>query len=148
MLELLHPPVVHFAIVLPIVALALEGVWLITKEDAYSKAALWASVVATLFLVAAWNTGKIAGPDAYVLLDEVGKAKLAEHKNLGTVLALSMLVLAGIKVVAFQRKNRLLELIFAAAMTIFVLFVLLQGKYGGELVFDHAAGVNCPMEEL
>ena len=140
----LHPAIVHFAIVLPILVLVFQGLFLFTKEVTYSKISFVLAIVTALFLIGAWYSGGIlqdAKGSIYPLLSEHGKKELGEHANLGLILAISMSVLAILKVLATKLQKQILEVVFLIGLVVFIGANLKQGKDGGELVYENGAGV-------
>jgi uncharacterized membrane protein len=84
---LLHPPIVHFAIVLPVVILLLEFVNLFMKKRAISVVSLSLLTLLVIVLFGAFFTGKVDGSEAWSGMTGDAKALLKEHKLLGTYLA-------------------------------------------------------------
>ena len=141
----LHPAIVHFAIVLPILVLIFQGLFLYTKELTYSKISFVLAIVTALFLIGAWYSGGIlqdAKGSIYPLLSEHGKEELSEHANLGFILAIAMSVLAILKVLASKLQKQILEIVFLIGVVIFIGANLQQGKDGGELVYEYGAGIS------
>lgn len=139
---LLHPPVVHFAIVLPVAALVLALLYLIKRDETLSKIVTYAMFFAVAAMGAAWYTGAQAGPDEYPLLFQEGKALLLEHKGYALYLFAGVAVAAVLKLVGSLKKNFAVE---AAAVVLLLLAcagTLYQGSLGGKLVYEHGAGVE------
>ena len=140
-METLHPAVVHFAIVLPLVALTMQGLYLLKRERAYSKVSLVTLVFAFIFVLASYLTGSNDGSDVAEILsmyDKDGMAELKEHAQLGYYLLIAISVIAALKVVNFfVFKKKVLELIIALSLLILSAMMLLQGKEGGEIVYEH-----------
>lgn len=137
----LHPPIVHFAIVLPIIALILGIAYLIKPSELMSKISTRFMFFATLFIVAAFFTGKAAGAEAFILLPTEGQELLKSHKNLGLYLMVGMAVATIFKFVGcFKRlmKSEVLAILILAILSVGVLY---QGKTGGELTFTYGANV-------
>ncbi|HEY9189883.1 MAG TPA: hypothetical protein VIM88_03375, partial [Sulfurovum sp.] len=83
---LMHPPVDHFAIALPVVILLLELINLVAKKRAVSVLSLFFIVLTVIAVFAAYLTGNVDGKEAFILLSEEGQAELKAHKLLGTYL--------------------------------------------------------------
>jgi uncharacterized membrane protein len=137
----LHPAVVHFAIVLPIVALALELLYRFSKNETYSKLSLYTMGVAVAALAVAMVTGGQSGPEVYPYLIPDGQAELREHKQLGQILVGASALLFVIKLASLKWSKNLLELVFVAGLLVLVGANLKQGKDGGELTYEYGAGV-------
>ena len=136
---MLHPATVHFAIVLPLVASVFGLIYLINRGGAMSKLSSRATLIAALAMIGVWYTGNQAGPVIYDYLSEAGQHELREHKSLGLYLAIAMGVIAILKIAGCKMKNFVIEalaiiLLFGATITTFV-----QGKDGGEIVYNHGA---------
>jgi uncharacterized membrane protein len=134
---MIHPATAHFAMVLPVVATALGVAYLISKEEIMSKVAARATLAAALAMIAAWYTGTQAGPEIFEFLTAEGKKDLLEHKALGTYLAIAMGIIALIQIAGCRLKKFGLELLAIVLLTIAMVITFLQGKEGGEIVYNH-----------
>ena len=139
---LLHPPLVHFAIVLPMVALILQLAFSITNNYQYSQWSARTLIVSALLMIATWYTGGAEGSEIYPLLTQSAQEVLIEHKNLGLILMISTIVFAIVKFIACKSRNVYLEtLVFIGLLGISSLLAY-QGLLGGELVYKHGASVE------
>lgn len=134
---LLHPPLAHFAIALPVVTAVFGLLFLITRKEGLSKITARMLVVTALVMIAAWYTGSKAGPEIFDYLSKDGKHELIEHKNLGLYLAIAFSVIAVLQFLGCQLKKFAIQavailLLFAATAMVFV-----QGKDGGEIVYNY-----------
>ncbi len=134
---MLHPPIVHFAVVLPLVALVFGLIYLFKRDEGMSKLSSRAALIAAFAMIGAWYTGNQAGPEIYDYLSEAGQHELMEHKALGFYLAIAMSVIAVIKIAGCRLKIFAIEalavvLLFGATLTTFA-----QGKDGGEIVYNY-----------
>jgi uncharacterized membrane protein len=134
---MLHPAAAHFAMVLPVVASVFGLIYIFTRSEGMSKISSRATLVATLAMIGVWYTGNQAGPVIYDYLSEAGQHELLEHKELGLYLAIAMTIIALIKIAGCKMKNFAIEalaivLLFGATATTF-----LQGKDGGEIVYNY-----------
>lgn len=141
-METLHPALVHFAIVLPLVALTFQALFLLKKSEAYSKAALVTMVFGTLFVVAAYLTGSSdAGNGVAEILstyDSKGMAELKEHAELGLYLLIAMGIIALFKIAnVFKLKKSLIDVIILLSLLGTSVMMFVQGKEGGEIVYEH-----------
>ncbi|WP_200763754.1 DUF2231 domain-containing protein [Nitrosophilus alvini] len=143
----LHPPIVHFAVVLPIVALVFELLALVKKNKIYSDISTVTLIVTVFFVVAAFITGKAAGSEAYILLSKEGQEELLEHKALGTYLMIASIFMVILKIAVSKMNRKALNILFIAFLFVYVGATLKQGKDGGELVYEYAANVECPEDE-
>lgn len=147
---LAHPPLVHFAIVLPIIIVLLELVNIIVKrgETAEEPKGRGVSTLSLLLIVAmvvifalAYLAGSTDGKAAWDTLGKAGQSALKEHKLLGTYLVYASLALLVFKFIALMSgaKGRILFFILAI---VFAGVTLKQGKEGGELVYQYGANVE------
>ncbi len=139
---LLHPPLVHFAIVLPLVALFFQISYSVSNNYLYSQ---WASrilIIAAVFMTAAWYTGGVQGQDVYPLLSEDGQAVLKQHKDIGLYLMVATIVLAIVKFVACKARNVVLETIVLVGLLTASSLLAYQGLIGGDVVYKHGGGVE------
>ena len=143
-----HPPLVHFAMVLPIMIVLLELVNIIVKRGATPEEPKGKGVSTLSFLLilamvvifaAAYVSGSVDGKAAWDALGDAGQAELKEHKLIGTYLVYGSIALLLFKLFSFTGgKMRVLLLLLAI---VFAAGTLKQGKDGGELVYEHGANV-------
>jgi uncharacterized membrane protein len=134
---MLHPATAHFAMVLPVVASVFGLVYMFTRSEGMSKISSRLTLVAAIAMIGVWYTGSQAGPQIYDYLSEAGQHELVEHKTLGLYLAIAFGVIALLKIIGCKMKSFILEalavlLLFGGTATVF-----LQGKDGGELVYNY-----------
>ena len=134
---MLHPAIAHFAIVLPIVASVFGLVYLYTRSEGMSKISTRVMVFAALGMIAAWYTGGQDGSDVYDYLSEEGQHELLEHKALGLYLAIAMGVITLLKLLACKMKKFALEALAIVLLLGVTGATLLQGKHGGEIVYEY-----------
>ncbi|MDY0402461.1 DUF2231 domain-containing protein [Sulfurovum sp.] len=139
---LLHPPVDHFAIALPIVVLIIEFINLFAKRRALSVLSLFFMITMMIAVTAAYFTGSVDGKEAYPLLNEAGQAELKGHKLLGTYLMLASGVVLLFKLAAMMASRGLVKAFYLLVLVIFVAGILKQGKDGGEIVYEFGANVE------
>ncbi len=147
--SLIHPPLVHFAIVLPVMIVILEIANILLKRNetpeipkgkGVSTLSMVLTVLAVFIFFGAYISGSVDGKATWDLLGEAGQEELKGHKILGTYLFYGSLFLFILKLIALftGKKGRVVFLGFA---TLFALLTLIQGKEGGELVYKHGANV-------
>ena len=134
---MLHPATAHFAMVLPVVASVFGLIYLFTRTEGMSKISSRVTLFAALFMIAAWYTGNQAGPQIYDYLSAAGQHELVEHKELGLYLAIALGIVAVLKMIGCRMKKFGIEalailLLLGVTGTTFV-----QGKHGGELVYNY-----------
>lgn len=145
---LLHPPLVHFAIVIPIIVVLLELINIILKRNAtpeepkgkaISTLSFFLIILMVVIFAAAYISGSVDGKNTWDVLGEAGQSELKEHKLMGTYLVYASIVLLVFKIIAFMgKKGRVLFLLLAI---LFAAATLKQGKDGGELVYEYGANV-------
>ena len=139
---LMHPPVDHFIIALPIVVLLLEIINLFAKKKAIGVVSFFLIILTVVAAVAAYLTGSVDGKAAWDLLSEAGQAELKDHKILGTYLMLASAVVLLFKLLSAIINRALMKGLFLFVLIFFVAGILKQGKEGGELVYTHGANVK------
>ncbi len=136
---LLHPPLVHFAIVLPVFILILEIINLFMKRKGLTVTTVIFYILLIIIFFGAFVTGKTDGSEAWDLLTPEGQADLKEHKLIGIYLMLGSVVVFFLKLFAAALRTWWMKLIYMLVLIGFVGAVFYQGKEGGELVYKHGA---------
>jgi len=134
---MLHPATAHFAMALPIVATVFGIVYLITKTEGMSKIAARVTLFSALAMIGVWYTGSQAGPLIYDYLSEAGQATLVQHKNLGLYLAIALSAIAVLQMIACKLNKHVIQVVAVVALMAVSGVTMLQGKLGGELVYNH-----------
>ncbi len=144
---MLHPATAHFAMVLPVVASVFGLVYMFTKSEGMSKISSRLTLVAAIAMVGVWYTGSQAGPQIYDYLSEAGQHELIEHKTLGLYLAIAFGIIALLKIVGCKMKSFALEALAVILLLGGTATVFLQGKDGGELVYNYGMPFKAYMIE-
>jgi len=139
---LLHPPVDHFIIALPVIILLLEVVNLIVKKRAIGVTSFFLLILTVVAAVAAYFTGSVDGKEAFPLLSEAAQGELKEHKLLGTYLMLASAVVLVFKLLSAMINRGLMKALYLLVLILFVAGILKQGKEGGELVYKYGVNVE------
>ena len=139
---LLHPPLVHFAIVLPVIAMFFQIAYSVSNNATYSKCSAAALVITALVMVATWYTGGLEGEDIYPLLSDEGQATLKLHKTFGLFLMIGVIALALVKVFAYRARSVVLETIVLMGLLVTSSALIYQGLLGGDIVYKYGAGVE------
>lgn len=134
---MLHPPIVHFAIVLPLVALVFSLIYLLKRDASMSKISSRTTLIAALAMAAAWYSGNQAGPEIYDYLSAEGKQELMGHKTLGLYLAIAMGVIAVLQMAGSIMKKFAIEALAVVLLLGATVVTFAQGKDGGEIVYNH-----------
>jgi uncharacterized membrane protein len=143
---LMHPPVDHFIIALPVIILLLEVVNLIVKKRAIGVASFFLLILTVAAAAAAYLTGSVDGKEAFPLLSEAAQGELKEHKLLGTYLMLASTVVLVFKLLSAMINRGLMKALYLLVLILFVAGILKQGKEGGELVYKYGVNVERVLE--
>jgi uncharacterized membrane protein len=138
---LLHAPIDHFAMALPVVILLLELLNLFLRKRAISGLSFFLIFVTVGVTVAAYFTGLVDGKEAYPALSEAAKETLSEHKTIGTYLMLGTGVLLFFKLLSMIANRGIMKALYLLLLIVYVVGIFEQGKEGGELVYKHGANV-------
>lgn len=134
---MLHPATVHFAMVLPVVASVFGLVYLYSRTEIMSKISARTTLVAALAMIGVWYTGSQAGPQIFDYLSQAGKHTLLEHKKLGLYLAIAMGIIAVIQIIGCRMKKIAIQAVAIVLLLGATATTLIQGKHGGEIVYNH-----------
>ena len=144
---MIHPATAHFAMALPVVASVFGLAYLYSKTEIMSKISARTTLVAALAMIAAWYTGNQAGPEIYDYLSQAGKHELVEHKELGLYLAIAMGVIALIQIAGCQMRRFGVQLLAIVLLLGATATTFLQGKHGGEIVYNYGMPFKAYMIE-
>jgi len=143
-MNVLHPPFVHFVVALPVAALFSQITYMVTKENAYSKAAF--RIMAMTFLASLFALYTGLGDAQHVLdghhLPAAGLTLLSSHKTLGIVVVLLLLITTLTKWLAVSRASAVMEKLAMILILLTVLTVLYQGRQGGKIVYQYGGGID------
>ena len=143
-MNVMHPPFVHFVIALPFVALFSQFTYMVTKDKAYSKAAIriigFALLVSFFAVLSGLNDAdKIVAGHSIV---QEGMDALGNHKLFGFLVVAVLLLTAIVKWFAISKESAALEY-FSIVLIILVLMTsLYQGRSGGSIVYQYAGGID------
>lgn len=139
---LLHPPIDHFLIALPVVVLFVELMNLLLKRKVLSGFALFMMVTIVFVAAGAYFTGITDGSEAAPLLGEEAKKELLDHKLLGTYLMLLSGVLLLFKIISMLSSKVIMKGVYLVLLIVFVAGLFKQGEEGGELVYEYGLNVE------
>jgi uncharacterized membrane protein len=139
---LMHPPVDHIMVAIPILILLIELISLVVKKRSITALSFFFVLIMVVAAFAAYYTGTIDGKEAYPLLSAEGKDELLEHKNFGTYLMLFSFVVLLFKLISMVSSKGIVKAFYLLILAVFVASVLKQGKDGGELVYEFGANVE------
>ena len=138
---LIHPPVVHFAIVLPVIILLLEFYNLFVKRRSIGVFSFILIVMTVIVFIAAYLTGSVDGKEALDLLSEDGQTELKGHKLLGTYLMFVSMIILILKLLVMTGKT-FFKVLFFIVLIVLIILTFKQGKDGGELVYEYGANIE------
>jgi uncharacterized membrane protein len=143
-----HPYVVDFAIVLPIIALFLHFVSILTQADensskVYYRVSNMLFFIGAFFMVFAYITGIAEGNEIREALSVEGRGVYDAHKTLGTYIVIAFIFLSILKIISLLVKKDPIRYIFGTLITITLLILIYSYVLGISLVFDYGAGVAC-----
>ena len=139
---LMHPPIDHFAIAIPVLVLIIEIINLVAKKRAIGVLSFALLLIGALATVAAYFSGLHDGSAAFDALTQAGQAELKGHKLLGTYLVLASLIVLVFKLLSAMIKRGMMKGLYLLVLVVFVAGILKQGKDGGELVYEYGANVE------
>ncbi len=143
---LVHPIVVHFAVVLPVIVLLLELANLAFKRRAVSVTSLSLLLLAVVVYIAAFFTGKADGSEAWPMLGDDAQAELKLHKLIGTYLVYALIIPLLLKLLAMLVRAKWARIILILSLVGFIAGVFKQGHDGGELVYEYGVNVGAVAE--
>ncbi len=152
----IHPIVVHFPIALFITGLVIDVIGHLFQKETAKKIGLVLVILGAVGALAAIFTGNFAEEQVEDKLSRAGQQVLERHEDLGKLTAYLLLVVAAIRaMIATGWLNRW-RFVAGVALAIYLIAgviglgtLTMTGYYGGELVYQYGAGVQCsqPMEQ-
>jgi len=139
---LLHPPIDHFAIAIPVLVLLIEIINLIAKKRAIGAISFTLLLIGMVATVAAYLTGTVDAKETFDALTQAGQDELKEHKLLGAYLLLASGVVVIFKLLSAMIQRGLMKATYLLVLIVFIAGILKQGKDGGELVYEYGANVE------
>jgi len=140
----MHPPFVHFVVALPVVALFSQFTYLVTKDPAYSKAALriigFTMLVSFFALFSGINDAEKL-IKAHNIIQE-GVAVLQNHKIIGFIVVALLVLTSLTKWFAVSKRSSTLEMFSLLLIILTLAISLYQGRGGGSLVYQYSGGID------
>ena len=143
-MNILHPPFVHFVVALPVIALFSQFTYMVTKDKAYSKAALRIiafSLLASFFAVLSGLNDVQKILENHTIVQD-GINILNNHKIFGFIVVAILLATSLTKWFAISKDSPSLENISLILIMIALSVSLYQGRSGGTLVYKYSAGID------
>ncbi len=141
-----HPFIVDFAIVVPIVALFLHFLSLLTATSEgggkeFLKAANMLFFIAVVAILFAYITGVSQGSAINDTLSQDGREIFGIHAKIGRYLFITFILLFFLKIISLFVKKEPLRYLFGGLFFLTIIVILYQNVLGNYLVFDYGAGV-------
>lgn len=139
----LHPKIVHFPIAFLILYPLMDLLFLISKKDFYSKAALLfltIGVIGALLAVLSGNQAYLASGN----LDKESLTLFYSHQTFAnlTVWYFAALLIVRVYIIVKNKLNfKIIILLFVLSLA-GVYFALQAGSYGGKLAYSKAKNIN------
>ncbi len=142
-----HAMVIHFPIALLLVGFFSEILGMVTKKEFFKNAAVFLLLLGALGAIAAYISGNLAGEGI-----EEGPLKnpLELHELAATVTVWLAVATALLRVLVFFLKynRQWVTWVFIFLFTALAGSVTATGYYGGQLVYEHAAGVELALPDF
>ncbi|MFQ5809351.1 MAG: DUF2231 domain-containing protein, partial [Armatimonadota bacterium] len=135
-----HPLFVHFPIALLMVALGLEALGFVCKNERIQYAAGWNLALGALGAVAAAVTGLLA--ESGISAGGAAGQLMLTHKTLALVATGLAVVLAGWRLRSRGAMSSPLRVTFLALMVGMVVVLGVSAHYGGRMVYEFGAGAS------
>ncbi|ADC90186.1 conserved hypothetical protein [Thermocrinis albus DSM 14484] len=137
----IHPPVVHFAIVLPILLFLIE-VYKLLRGEEKGGVSLLVSLLMVISVASAALTGWVVHERIESLpITAEAEAVLHLHERLGITLFVFSLLVLTLKVMSLKISRRFFSLLYILGLLLLSGGVLYQGYLGGRLVYQYSVGV-------
>lgn len=137
-----HPLIVHFPIVLIVLALAVD-IYRVFRPRILSGVVEWLYVLTTLAAGAAYVSGRVAADNVFV--PGMAHPIMESHGTWSLVTVFSLLILAGLRVTLFWRSgpdHHLTRRLLFVVLGGMVGFLMVQtAEQGARLVFEQGVGV-------
>ncbi len=143
-MNVMHPPFVHFVVALPFVAFFSQFTYMVTKDKAYSKAAIriigFALLVSFFAVISGLNDAEkiVIG---HSIIQE-GMNALGNHKLFGFTVVAILLLTTVVKWFAISKNSAVLENVSMVLIVIALMTSLYQGRSGGSIVYQYSGGIE------
>lgn len=136
----LHPALVHFPLVLLLVAFVLDTIGFVRRDEriaAAAKTTLILGAVATLFAFVCGNFAEI-----WAARDGVPQEPMEQHELYATITSWLFVFLAAVRMYLGTDKRRRWMLLYLTFMAAACVLLVITGHKGAMLVYHHGAGVQ------
>lgn len=140
--HLFHPLIVHFPIVLTPLCLLLILFSILWKKE-LEGGALLAGILSALSAILALLSGEKAHEIVHQYFPQVPHSALDLHEEWGERSAYLLIGVSALWLILYfvKRLESLRRIVILFGFTAGLVFVILAGRYGGDLVYQHGAGV-------
>ncbi len=145
---MLHPPLVHFAVAIPVLVLLLEIINLFLKTKSLKIITSTLLFLTIFILFGAYLAGITDGKAAIDSGSFSGVSELKEHKLLGTYLVYASAVIFIFKLLSLVINKTAFRVFYILILIAFTSSILHQGKEGGELVYKYGANVKLQSDDF
>ncbi len=143
-MNVMHPPFVHFVVALPFVALFSQFTYMVTKDKAYSKAAIRIigfALLVSFFAVLSGLNDADRIVEGHSIVQE-GMDTLANHKLFGFLVVAVLLLTTIVKWFAISKDSVMLETVSIVLIIVVLMTSLYQGRSGGSIVYQYSGGIE------
>ena len=138
----IHPPIVHFAIAIPIFTLILQGFYYIRKKKP-DDIELLAISFSSLSVIGASITGYIAHESIEEIpISSKALEILHTHETLGIILGILFATVLLFRIAYSLKSSGFLRILYVILFLVGTFLILYQGFLGGKLVYDFGIGVG------
>ncbi len=139
-MNLLHPMIIHFPIASLLIALALEGLYVVTKRETLKSSAVLMLHISALTAIFAVVSGYIAS-DA-LGHDAPGHDLVHQHRNVMLTMSIILVILSAVVLKVKEiREGSLRKWLFPALLLVSAVLVY-GADMGGHMVFEKGIGVK------
>ena len=139
----LHPLIIHFPIVLLVVAVFTSLVEVILAKEWIYRSRIWLYILGTLSALVAVLTGRQAADSVSPPFS--AEMTLSKHSDMGhyTLFFFMALTLAQLLVLRYGKSNKkLVKILILIAGTAGLILLIQTGDLGAKLVYKYGVGVN------
>ena len=138
----IHPPIVHFAIALPVFTVILQGLYSVRNKNP-DEIEFLATTLSSLSVIGASITGYIA----HESIEEIPISReaievLHTHETIGIVLGILFAVILLLRLAYAIKPIRFLRILYIILIVVGTSLILYQGFLGGKLVYDFGIGAG------
>lgn len=145
---MLHPPLVHFAVVIPILVLLFEIVNIFLNSKSLKIITSSLLFLTIIILFGAYLAGTTDGKAAIDSGNFNALSELKEHKLLGMYLFYGSIGVFIFKLLSLVINKTGFRIFYVLILLGFITGIVHQGKEGGELVYKYGANVQVQKDDF